>query len=333
MSAPLTVVTGGTGFLGANVVRQLLERGHRVRCLTRKSSPGLCLDGLDVELDQTPLDDVEGLKRVLDGATYVAHLAGIFDPSPGGEQRMFDVHVGATRSLCDASLAVGVQRLLLCSSSVTVGFGPLDAPGDESTPVDADRVYGTTGALRAYYDSKLDAEALVVEHAQDCVTVNPDYILGAWDIKPTSGQLVLMMAQRWLPVYPRGGKCFMDAVACALGHIEALERGVSGERYLLGDHNLSYRQFMGIVAEVTGQRPPILPFPRRAAKLVGVVGAIGSRFDEHRFAGMDGRVLASMGEQRYRDGSKAIDAFDLPRTSVRESVQTCVDWFREHGRV
>lgn len=328
-----TVVTGGTGFLGANLVRHLLQRGERVVCLTRRSSPGLCLDGLDVELDQTPLDDVEALKRVLDGARHVYHLAGIFDPSPGGEQRMHDVHVGATRRLLDAGLAAGVERLLLCSSSVTVGFGGLSSLGTEEDFVDATQVYGSSGALRAYHDSKLEAEELVRRHPLDAVTVNPDYILGAWDIKPTSGQMVLTMAQRWLPVYPRGGKCFMDADACAMGHIEAMHRGVSGERYLLGDHNHSYREFMGMVAEVVGRRPPLLPMPRRLASIVGAVGKVAQRVDEHRFAGLDGKVLASMGEQRYRDGRKAIEGFTLPRTPIRESIEKCVRWFRDHDRL
>ncbi len=328
------VLTGGTGFLGANLVRQLLSRGEEVVCITRKTSPGLCLDGLDLRLVQTPLDDLEGLKRTLDGARHVYHLAGLFDPSPGGEQRMRAVHVDCTRALCEAASAVGVERLLLCSSSVTVGFGPLSAPGTEDDTIDADAVYGRSGALRVYHDSKLEAEALVRDFpGLECIVVNPDYILGAWDIKPTSGQLVLTMARRWLPFYPRGGKCFMDAEVCAMGHVEAMHHGVPGERYLLADHNLSYREFMGIVAEVTGQRAPAFPLPRHAGTLLGLAGSVGSRFDAHRFAGLNPHVLRSMGEERYRDGSKAINAFDLPRTGVRESVQKAVDWFRANGRL
>ncbi len=330
---PRVVVTGGTGFLGANLVRHLLARGDEVVCLTRSTSPGLCLEGLDVRLDQTALSDVEGLKRVLDGARYVLHLAGIFDPSPGGRQRMREVHVDATAALCEAGRSAQVERLLLCSSSVTVGFGPRSAPGNEDSPLDPDTVYGTEGALRAYYDTKLEAEALVRSVDLDCVTVCPDYILGAWDIKPTSGQLVLMMAKRWVPFYPRGGKCFMDADVCAEGHIQALLQGERGQRYLLGDQNLSYRDFMGQVAEVTGQRPPLLPLPRRAAAAVGLLGRLGSRFDAHRFAGLDGRVLRSMGEERFRDGSRAIEAFDLPRTDIRESIRKAFEWFRSQGRL
>lgn len=328
------LVTGGTGFIGANVVRHLLKQGQRVRCLTRKSSPGLCLEGLDVDIVQAPLDDVEALKHALDGCTGVYHLAGVFDPSPKGRELMFGVHVDGTRNLCDAALAVGVQRLLLCSSSVTVGFGGLDAPGDETTPLDPTPIYGAEGPLRWYHDSKLASEALVQtypEQGLDTVIVNPDFILGAWDIKPTSGQLVLMMARGWVPVYPKGGKCFMDADDCALGHIGAMERGRSGERYLLGCANHSYREFMGMIAQVVGRRGPLIGLPRRAAEVVGAVGAVGARFDPHRFAGMDRHVLRSMGQFRYRDGSKAVTAFRLEQTPLEVSIEKAFRWFWDHG--
>ena len=246
-------VTGGTGFIGANLVRQLLGQGHEVVCLTRRTSPGLCLEGLDVTLIQADLSDPQAMRRALDGCQQVYHLAGIFDPSPGGRESMFEVHVNATRSLLQAGKAVGIDRLLLCSSSVTVGFGPKSDPGDEDTLIDPGAIYGEDGPLRWYYESKLAAEALVRDfEGVDTVTVNPDFILGAWDIKPTSGQLVLSMMKGWVPVYPKGGKCFMDADDCALGHIGAMERGRSGERYLLGNENHSYHVFMAMISQSLG---------------------------------------------------------------------------------
>ena len=99
------VVTGGTGFIGANVVRLLLARGDEVTCLVRSSSPGLCLEGLPVTLNNTKLTDAEGLRRVLHGADEVYHLAGVFDPSPQGADLMAEVHVKATAALGEAALA------------------------------------------------------------------------------------------------------------------------------------------------------------------------------------------------------------------------------------
>ena len=144
-------LTGATGFIGANVARALLARGDQVRCIIRK--PGPCIEGLDVETVTVPLapsspEERDALARAVDGCEAILHVAGLFDPSPGGEARMSSVHVDATQALCEAGVQAGVRRLVLCSSSVTVGFGPAHAPGDEDSGIDADRIYGRSGALR-----------------------------------------------------------------------------------------------------------------------------------------------------------------------------------------
>jgi len=328
------LVTGGTGFIGANVVRHLLARGDEVVCLIRK--PRKALEGLDVTLAQVPLDEsrsgVDALARAMDGCEGVYHVAGIFDPSPGGIDRMRQVHVYGTRALLRAMEKTGARRMVLCSSSITVGFGDLDAPGDEDTPLDPDAIYGRGNALRAYHDTKLQSEELALGWGGvEVVGVNPDFILGAWDVKPTSGQLVLTMAKRFVPVYPQGGKCFQDADDCAVGHLLAMDRGTPGRRYLLGNENLSYRDFMGIVAEVVGQRPPVFALPTSATALAGRVGARLQRVDAHRFAGLDPNVLRSMQQPRYRTAQRAFTELGVPRSPIRGAVQKAWDWFQAHG--
>ena len=328
-------LTGGTGFVGANVVRQLLARGDRVRCLIRKKR--MALEGLDVALLPVPLEDsaagVDALARAIDGCEGVYHVAGLFDPSPGGEQRMRSVHVDATRALLRACDKAGVRRLVLCSSSVTVGFGSRGAPGNEDTAFDPAAIYGTGNALRAYHDTKLEAEELGVawEGPTEVVTVNPDYILGAWDVKPTSGQLIVTMAKGFVPVYPRGGKCFQDADDCALGHLYAMDRGKPGRRYLLGNENLSYRQFMGLVAGVVGRRRPLLPVPDLAVRIAGSAGKRLARFDAHRFAGLDPFVLRSMQQERYRTAERSVVELGVPQTPIVRAIEKAHRWFVDHG--
>jgi dihydroflavonol-4-reductase len=330
------LVTGGTGFVGAHVVRAHLAAGWVVRCAVRASSPGMALDGLDVERVELPLDDPAALSRALSDVDAVQHVAGIFDPTPGGDARMRAVHVEATRALCEAALAqASPPRLVLCSSSITVGWGSAADPADEDSPVpDPDRVYGRGNALRTYYDSKLEAEALVrsyVEQGLHAVTVNPDYVIGPWDRKPTSGAIILAMARRWVPIHPRGGKSFIDAADCGLGHVRALERGRPGARYLLGMHNLSYRDFMGRVARVVGRPPPVLPMPRTLTGVVGQVGRVLNRLPTERFAGLQPQVLASMQSERYRSGARAREELGLPDTPIEASIQSAYAWFRDHG--
>jgi len=328
-------ITGSTGFLGANVCRTLLNEGHDVVCLVRK--PNRLLDGLDLEVSTVPIvgsagSTVDDLIGVLKGCDGLFHVAGVFDPSPGGEDRMRAVHVSATQRLADAAAAAGVGRMVLCSSSITVGFGSLAHPGNEDTPIDPDQTYGVNGALRAYYDTKLEAERLVAGRTDiEGVIVNPDFILGAYDVKPTSGQLVVAMARRWVPVYPKGGKCFQTAEDCARGHLLAMELGQPGHRYLLGSHNLSYRDFMTRVASVVGRQPPKAGVPGWLTSGAGWVGRLGSRFDPHRFAGLDPHVLRSMQTERYRSDARARKELGLEPEPIEAGIEAAYRWFLDNG--
>ncbi len=325
-------VTGATGFLGANLVRHLIEAGHEVLALIRK--PNALIADLSIQTETTPIDGTspDRLAEVLSACDGVFHLAGIFDPSPGGAARMHAVHVDATAALCAAAAAAGVPRLVLCSSSITVGFGSLSEPGNEDTPLDPSDAYGVSGALRAYHDTKLAAEQLVAE-ARDIegVTVNPDFIIGPWDVKPTSGQLLLSMARGRMPVYPKGGKCFQNASDCARGHLLAMERGQPGRRYLLGSHNLSYLEFMGKIADVVGCRAPRWPLPQWVTASAGLAGRLGSRLDAHRFAGLDRHVLQAMQSERYRDDARARTELGLEPTPIEDGIAAAYKWFQAQG--
>jgi dihydroflavonol-4-reductase len=163
------------------------------------------------------------------------------------------------------------------------------------------------------------------------VVANPDYIIGAWDVKPTSGQLIISMARGYVPLYPRGGKFFQDADDCAIGHILVFEKGRPGRRYLLGTENLSYREFMGKIARALGRRAPLLPVPNLAMRAAGLAGAVGARFDEHRFAGLNGDVLRQMQQERYRSARRSWDELGVPRNSIDGAVEKAVRWFRDNG--
>jgi dihydroflavonol-4-reductase len=322
-------LTGATGFVGANVARHLLARGDEVVCAVRK--PNLCVEGLPVTLVSGALTDVDTMARAMEGCEGVLHVAGTFDPGPEGEKAMWALHVDATRALLEAAAKVGLTRFVTCSSSVTVGFGPRDAPGNEDTPLEPDGVYGRTGSLRAYHDSKLESERITIERGG--IVVNPDYVLGAWDVKPTSGQLLLSVARGWVPVYPTGGKCFVDAEDCAIGHVAALERGRPGRRYLLGNWNLSYREFMEECARAGGTRGPVAPVPRLVLRAAGRAGRLLQRVDAHRFAGLDRHVLLAMMQERYRTGERSWTELGVPRTPMAVTVERALRWFRDHGYV
>ena len=330
------LVTGATGFLGANLVRVLLERGAEVHCVVRK--PNILTQDLPIHLHQIPLEDrlscVEQLSKAMDGCDTIYHLAGMFDPSDGGVLRMTNLHVFGTRALLRAAENVQVRRFVHCSSSITIGFGDIDQLGDETTFLDPSSVYGSGGALRGYYNSKKQSENLVLGwKGVSGVVVNPDYIIGPYDIKPTSGQLILQMSKFFVPLYPRGGKCFLGARDCALAHIAAAERGTVGQKYLLGYHNLSYKDFMSKISDVTGQKAPIAPMPKTLVRALTKVGPFLNQIDEHRFAGLEPHVFRAMQQPRYRDGSKMVAELGITPTPMEQSIEECYRWFVDHGYV
>lgn len=330
------VVTGATGFLGANLVRALLEQGHQVECIIRK--PNRLVEGLSVGLHAIPLvdrsDNVNALAKVMEGAAGVFHLAGIFDPSVEGLSRMTNVHIFGTRALLRAAEQAGVPRFVHCSSSITVGFRKtLPDPTEpcEDWDINPSNIYGSTGALRHYFNTKRQSEELVLGWTGlETVVVNPDYILGPWDVKPTSGQMLLSLCKGRLPVYPSGGKCFLGADDCATAHIAAMERGVPGQRYLLGVHNLSYRELLEKASTVLGTSPPRFAVPRLGTKLLASVSGPFIAVDPHRFAGLDPYVLRSMQENRFRTGAKMTRELGVEPKPIELAIEQTIRWFKEY---
>ena len=143
--------------------------------------------------------------------------------------------------------------------------------------------------------------------------------------------MLVTLARRHVPVYVRGGKCFIDADDCAIGNILAMERGRPGRRYLLGNWNHSYREFMRMCAEVAGRRGPWLPAPNLALRAAGRLAPILQRVDAHRFAGLDRSVLSAMQQARYRTGRRSWEELGVPRTPLPVTVEKAYRWFRENG--
>ena len=296
-------VTGANGFLGYHLVRHLRDRGEPVCALVRRSRPEL--DALGVPI--RALDDLDGLDPI-------AHVAGTFAMHGEYQATMTEANVRTTERL----LASG-RRIVLCSSSVTIGFGSRDAPGNEDTPLDP-RVYGD-GPLRAYFDTKLAAEARVL--GAGGTVVNPDYVVGAYDFGPTSGGLLLMLARGRLPFWPRGVKCFQAVADCVAGMAAALDRGAPGRRYFLGGENLPYRTFLEMGASALGVRAPRLPLPHELAARVAAVDPTG------RLPSPD--VSRAMALERYRDGSRARAELGVPTTPIRDAIVDAIEWFRSQG--
>jgi len=254
------LVTGATGFLGEHLCRELAARGHIVRGLARTNSA--TLDELGVELVRGDLGDDDVLDRAIDGVSAVFHLAGAVSRDPDDAQRMMRLHVDGTRRVLERMAAAGVRRMILASTSGTIGVSTREEILDESAPYAEEVVAGWP-----YYASKIYQERLAFEHGArhgiEVVAVNPSLLLGPGDRRLSSTGDVRRFLRRQIPVVPDGGVSFVDARDAAAATASALERGRAGERYLLGGPNWTMKEFFARLGRVANVAPPRLKLPRR----------------------------------------------------------------------
>jgi dihydroflavonol-4-reductase len=252
------LVTGATGFLGEHLCRVLVEQGHIVRGLARSRSHVLA----DLGVEHVRGDVIAGdeLDRGLDGVHAVFHLAGAVSRDPTDAQRMMRLHVDGTRRVLERMAAAGVRRMILASTSGTIGVSKDEAILDETAPYAEELVAGWP-----YYASKIFQERLAFEHGArlgiEIVAINPSLLLGPGDRRLSSTGDVRKFLKRQIPVVPKGGINFVDARDAALATAAALERGRSGERYLLGGPNWTMKEFFARLGRVAHVAPPRLVLP------------------------------------------------------------------------
>jgi dihydroflavonol-4-reductase len=253
------LVTGASGFLGWHVARLLRERGYAVRALVR---PGSTVNDLDVEQVTGDLRDPESLDRAVAGCGLVFHVAADYRLWARNPREMYQSNVDGTRNLLQASRRAGVGRVVYTST-----VGCIRIPGDESTPVTLDDMTGD------YKRSKFLAEQVALEFARQgfpVVIVNPTAPVGEHDVKPTpTGKIVVDFLNGNMPAFIDTGLNIVDVRDTAEGHLLAAERGIPGERYILGSENLTLAQILGKLAAITHRNPPTTRLPYAVAWCAG----------------------------------------------------------------
>lgn len=323
------LVTGGTGFVGANLVRLLLTEGYRVRALVRPSSRLDNLRGLNVEIVKADLTDPQ-LVDALQGCRFLFHVAAHYSLWRRDRRALFQTNVLGTRNLLAAARQAGVERTVYTSSVAAIGVG---APGIAMDERHQSPVHQLIGA---YKQSKFWAEQEAKAAAQaglDVVIVNPATPIGPWDVKPTpSGDIILRFLRRQMPAYLNTGLNFIHVQDVAWGHLLALHQGKSGDRYILGHQNLSLKELLDMLADLTG-----IPAPRRTIpawiplSVAWVDECLLAPLGKEPSVPIDGVRMAS--QLMYYNPTKAIQELGLPQTPILIALQDAVTWFKAHGYV
>lgn len=321
------LVTGATGLLGNNVVRHLVAAGRPVRALVRPSSTdgGPPLRGLPLEIVAGTLDDDRALHEAVDGAACVVHAAALVHVGWRRAEEMRRVNVDGTRRMAAAARRAGV-RLVHVSSVDAIGLRPDGQPADEDTP---------SGGLPPcpYVVTKREAEAVVLEEVQrglDAVIVNPVYLIGPWDWKPSSGRMLLEVAAGRGLFAPPGSNDFVDVRDVAHGVLAALDRGRTGRRYILGGHGLSYLEAWRIFAWATGRRGPLGIAPRVTVRAAGWCGDLVARITQRESDVNSAATAMSLLPHNF-DCSRAVRELGYAYRPFEDAARDAWAWFRAHG--
>jgi dihydroflavonol-4-reductase len=324
------LVTGGTGFIGCHVVRELVTEGARVRVLVRPGSDRRALHGLPVDVVAGDLTAPGSLGPALAGVDTLYHVAAdyrLWAPDPSV---LYRVNVEGTRALLRAAEAAGVSRVVYTSSVGTLGIPPGGRPGTEDTPVRLEDMVGDY--KRSKFLAEREAEAAAAR-GLPVVIVNPSAPVGPWDWKPTpTGRMLVDYLRGRMFAYLDTGLNVVHVRDVARGHLLAAARGRPGERYILGHAggNLALRDIFRRLAGYTGVPAPRVRLLHGAALLIAAVceGVARVRGGEPLVA----RTAVRMASKRmYFDPAKAVRELGLPQTPVDEALRDAVDWFWAHG--
>ncbi len=329
-------VTGASGFIGANLVQELVARGHRVKVLLRPESDRRGLRGVEFECVEGDLSDRDRLKRGMAGCAWCFHVAASYHLWLRDYAPMYAANVEGTRNVLEAAAAAGCDRLVYTSTVGCIGY-PRPAEGrlvssDETTPVAEEQM------SNHYKRSKWQAEQIAVELARNglpVIVVNPTAPIGPRDVKPTpTGKVIVDFLNRQMPAYLETGLNYVHVRDVAVGHILAAEKGRVGERYILGnaEGNWTMNEAFAVLEQISGVPAPKLRIPYFVALAAARVNeGLSILTGKPPKAPLAGVRMAKY--KMFFNPAKAVRELGLPQTAPRRALADAVAWFRENGYV
>jgi dihydroflavonol-4-reductase len=318
-------ITGASGLLGGNLAAELFAAGHQVVATKRGGSQVKHLADLAIEWVDAELGSTAALTNAFAGTACVFHCAAAVTVKRDVTPEMTAANVTGTANVIDACVAAKVPRLVHTSSVVAIGLSTNGKPCDETATWNFD----TEGLVDAYAITKRQAEELV--HAAsarvDAVIVNPTYMFGPRDAKPSSGGLIVNIVKRKVPGWTSGYNNFVDVRDVARGMIAAWQKGRRGERYILAGHDMTYRAVMETVARIAGVKPPRFPVPKPAAWLVGKWGDFVEARGREPLLNTTQIKYAFTDKFRFKS-EKASKELGYTFGPLDPAVRDAIDWFR-----
>jgi dihydroflavonol-4-reductase len=330
MADGIALVTGANGFVGCHVVRALAARNTHVRALVRQGADRRALEGVDCEIVLGDVRDSAALARAVRGCSEVYHVAADYRLWVLDEVPMYAANVDGTRNVIRAAHAAHVRRIVHTSTVGALGIG-VDGLGREDSPVALEAMVGP------YKRSKFLAEQEAVKAAQEgipVVIVNPSTPIGPYDYKPTpTGRIIVDFLNRRMPAYVDTGLNLVAVEDCARGHLLAAERGRFGEKYILGGENLTLKEMLLRLSQLSGLAAPRLRLPFSIALGFAMGAEAVARTFTHRPPRASLTEVRMARKKMFFDSSKARVELGYNSAPINDALDRAIKFFGASGFV
>lgn len=323
------LVTGPDGVLGSNLVRELLNRNYEVSVLLLEGTKSPTLEGLPITSFYGNILKADSLHSAFQHQDIIIHCAAATNVYPARNEFVNKVNIEGSRNIVDACLEHNIKRLVYVGTANSFSFGTTkERPGVEGTSY-ASIKYGLD-----YMDSKRYAQEVILEAVEKqglpAVIVNPTFMIGPYDSKPSSGQMILALHQGKVPGYTSGGKNYIAVKDVAVAISNAIDKGRIGECYILGNENLTYKEAFYKLAGAIGAKPPKRKLGNTIVKSYGTINSVLAKIFKFNPAVTKELAIISC-DHHYYSAEKARKELDLPQTPIETAVKECFEWFKENG--
>jgi dihydroflavonol-4-reductase len=324
----MNLVTGASGFIGGRIVHALIGRGENVRIIARPGANLAGISGLPYELFAGDILDQSFLRSAAKGCRRIYHVAALYKLWLRKRGLIYQINVEGAKNVIRAGMEANVERIIYTSSVATIGI-PAAGLGNEETPVGLKEMIGD------YKRSKFLAEAAIKEFVRQgapVVIVNPTFPVGEGDIKPTpTGQVIVDFLKKKMPAYLDTGMNVVDVDDVAAGHLLAADKGRIGCRYILGNRNMTLKEILQNLADITGLPGPYRRLPYYPVLVLSYIDSALAMMIPHREPRIPPNGVKMSRKKMFVDPSRAVKELNLPQTPIRLALEKAVNWFRFNG--
>ncbi len=323
------LVTGANGLLGSNIVRQLGKREIPARVIVRPDSQLLSLKGCRPEYFFGNITSFEDVNEASKGCDYIIHAAAITEQTLPRLKYYNKVNVEGTINVINAAINNKAKRLIYISSANSIGYGNKDKPGTEEKP--AMKPYTESYYAISKYKAEKEVLNAVDQKGLNAIILNPSFMIGPYDSKPSSGRLLLIGYRDIIVFLTTGGKNFVPVEDVAIAACNALTKGRKGEKYLLTNANLSYKEFFNIVDDITGFKRIKIILPSWLVTGMGILGSLISRSGSQVLLNYNNAKISTV--KNFYSADKAVKELDFPQSDIRIAITKLLHWFMENNYI